>query len=74
MNHDYAHCADFTEKCPKSCFRAQLVRDLKQNAMQYIGVPMSYMFMRGTTMCPITKKKLENLIGGKMEVDDADSD
>ena len=32
MNHDYAHCLDFiTYACPKSCFRAQLVRDLENN-------------------------------------------
>ncbi len=27
MNHDYAHCIDCTDDCPKDCFRAQLVRD-----------------------------------------------
>lgn len=27
MNHDYAHCIDCTEDCPKDCFRAQLVRE-----------------------------------------------
>ena len=23
MNHDITHCADYTESCPKDCFRAQ---------------------------------------------------
>ena len=27
MNHDYAHCIDFTDDCPKDCFRAELVRE-----------------------------------------------
>lgn len=27
MNHDYAHCLDCTDDCPKDCFRAQLVRE-----------------------------------------------
>jgi hypothetical protein len=25
MNHDYAHCMDYTDDCPKDCFRAELV-------------------------------------------------
>ncbi len=28
MNHDYAHCADYDEKCPMDCFRAQLTKEL----------------------------------------------
>ena len=24
MNHDYAHCADYSSDCPKDCFRARL--------------------------------------------------
>ena len=35
MNHDYAHCADFKETCPMDCFRAQLVRDLKNNPQRF---------------------------------------
>ena len=67
MNHDYAHCADFTEKCPRSCFRAQLARDLKQNAMQYIGIPMSYIHFREEGLCQCTEDEVE-------DVEDADSD
>lgn len=55
MNHDYAHCADFTEKCPKSCFRAQLVRDLKA------GVPVSFMHLKDTSECPLNVKKKETV-------------
>lgn len=42
MNHDYTHCLDFTEKCPKKCFRAQLERDLRNNAKDYAGMCFSY--------------------------------
>lgn len=51
MNHDYAHCSDFTEKCPKSCFRAQLVRDLEA------GMSVSFMHLKDTSECPLTAKK-----------------
>ncbi len=27
MNHDYAHCADYSNTCPKDCFRAQLTEE-----------------------------------------------
>lgn len=52
MNHDYAHCSDFTEKCPKECFRAMLARDLKNNFPAYIGMTFSYMMFKGTEECP----------------------
>ena len=50
MNHEYAHCMDYTEDCPKECFRGQLVRDLD-------GVPISrvqWVSFKGTEEC---KKK-----------------
>ena len=70
MNHDYAHCASFTNKCPQSCFRAQLERDLRKRWAEFIGCPISYVDMRGTMNCPITRRVLENLVGGKMEVEE----
>lgn len=30
MNHDATHCFDYSEKCPKTCYRAQLIKDLKE--------------------------------------------
>ena len=45
MNHDYAHCIDFTKDCPKDCFRAQLVRDLKP------GLIVSFMSLKDTDEC-----------------------
>ena len=55
MNHDYAHCADFTEKCPRSCFRAQLARDLKENSWQYVGMLFTYANFKGSDECPMPK-------------------
>lgn len=50
MNHEYAHCMDYTEDCPKECLRGQLVRDLD-------GVPINrvrWASFKGTEEC---KKK-----------------
>ena len=54
MNHDYAHCADFTDGCPKKCFRAQLVRDLQKYgklAPYGINFPISWAHFKGTDEC-----------------------
>ena len=48
MNHDYAHCADYTDKCPMKCFRGELVRDL--NRRPYL-LPVSWMHLKGTGEC-----------------------
>lgn len=55
MNHDYAHCADYKADCPKSCFRAQLVRDLRQRT-DLLGLPFSWMHFKGTEECRKEKK------------------
>lgn len=53
MNHDYAHCENFTEKCPKRCFRAKLSRDLED----YNGDMMiTYCSFINTDECPKNKK------------------
>lgn len=54
MNHDYAHCSDFAKKCPKKCFRAQLVRDLEQQTPYPLRV--SYIAFGQTDECPKRKK------------------
>lgn len=57
MNHDYAHCGNFDEKkCPKSCFRGQLVKDLRENKA-VIGIPVSFSYFYGTEECSLTGKK-----------------
>ena len=48
MNHDYAHCSDFTDDCPSECFRAQLVRDLENIPIWY---RVSWMHFEGTDEC-----------------------
>lgn len=52
MNHDYMHCADFTEKCPKKCFRAQLVRDLENMPEEYA---VSWGHLKGSEYCNCKK-------------------
>ena len=47
MNHDYAHCLDYTKDCPKECFRAELQRDIEENRSEFIGVPLTYAHLRG---------------------------
>lgn len=48
MNHDYAHCLDFCDDCPKACFRAKLSRDLENIPIWY---PVSWMHFKGTEEC-----------------------
>ena len=51
MNHDYTHCLDFTKRCPKKCFRAQLEMDLLNNARDYAGMCFSYTHFKGSNEC-----------------------
>lgn len=57
MNHDYAHCLDYTKDCPKDCFRAQLQKDLEENQSKLIGVPMTYAHLGRTIECQFAKDK-----------------
>lgn len=47
MNHDYIHCLDCINDCPKECFRAQLVRDLEEHPQSWI----SWGHLRDTDEC-----------------------
>lgn len=49
MNHDYAHCLDFTDDCPEKCFRAQLIRDMSLRHEIYI--PLTLAHFKGTDEC-----------------------
>lgn len=56
MNHDYdyAHCLDYEvnkSRCPKTCFRAELVRDLNENPIHWKYT--SWMHFAGTDECPL---------------------
>lgn len=53
MNHDYAHCLDYTPNCPKECFRAQLQRDLEERRSEFIGVPLTCSHLSGTVECKL---------------------
>lgn len=55
MNHDYTHCADYSRKCPKSCFRGQLVEDLKHRP-DLIGLTFSFSHLENTDECMKGKK------------------
>ena len=47
MNHDYAHCADFTEDCQKECFRAELTRE----ALEKNWTIVDWSHFKGTEEC-----------------------
>lgn len=49
MNHDATHCYNYTESCPKSCYRAQLTEDLKKTDYPY---PVSWSYFKHTDYCP----------------------
>lgn len=53
MNHDYEHCADYDNKCPKKCFRGQLVRDLKH----YPWLRVAWMNFKDTEECLLKEGK-----------------
>ena len=48
MNHDYTHCLDASEDCPKECFRYQLVDDLKHANERML---ISWANLKGTAEC-----------------------
>ena len=54
MNHDYAHCLDYSEDCPKDCFRGELVRDLMRlgNVSRIVVSVVSWIHFKGTEECP----------------------
>ena len=57
MNHDYAHCLDYTPSCPQECFRGELVRDLLETRSPKV---VSWMHLEGTEEC----RKEEKMKGG----------
>ena len=54
MNHDYEHCIDFKDDCPKDCFRARLVRDLEKN---FPYKTVSWMSFKDSLECELKKVK-----------------
>lgn len=51
MNHDYTHCLDYNETCPKTCFRAELAEDIEKRKDEFVGIPLSYSHLKGTFLC-----------------------
>ena len=50
MNHDYAHCLDYQKgKCPKKCFRAQLVEDMENRIGEWFTGDWAH--LDGTQYC-----------------------
>lgn len=47
MNHDYAHCMDYSTNCPKDCFRARLTKE----ALDKHYAIVSFMHFEGTDEC-----------------------
>ena len=48
MNHDAAHCIDYENSCPKSCYRGQLTKELYEKEYR---LPVSWMHLYGTEEC-----------------------
>lgn len=61
MNHDATHCNDYkVSKCPKTCYRAQLTQELRDNQYRFLRLPISWANFKGTEECPlITKEESE---------------
>ena len=57
MNHDYAHCLDYTKDCPRECFRAQLQKDIEERRSEFVGNPLTYAHLGGTDECKLAKDK-----------------
>ena len=55
MNHDQAHCTDYTWNCPKKCYRANLTRELKELPV-HSQFPVAWASFRGTPECPLERK------------------
>ena len=60
MNHDATHCDDYSKsRCPKSCYRAQLTQDLRNNQYKLMRLPISWANFKGTDECPLSKEASE---------------
>lgn len=60
MNHDATHCDDYkVNKCPKTCYRAQLTQDLRDSQYRFLRLPISWVNFKGTKECPLTKEAVD---------------
>lgn len=51
MNHDAIHCMDYTEKCPKDCYRAMLTKELYDRWTERFWGFISWCHFEGTDEC-----------------------
>ena len=51
MNHDNAHCVNWTKDCPEDCFRGQLTKEYMKP--DYPVSPVSWVNLYGTEECPL---------------------
>ena len=60
MNHDVTHCFNYTQVCPKTCYRAQLTEELQRI---HYPLPTSWAMFKYTKECPKwpTKPKEEKI-------------
>lgn len=57
MNHDATHCFNCSDACPKSCYRAQLTRELE--LIRY-ELPTSWASFKYSKECPKWPSKIPN--------------
>lgn len=50
MNHDYAHCLDYSSKCPPACFRAEITKEIVEAPWE-CTLSVSWMHFAGTDEC-----------------------
>ena len=60
MNHDATHCLDYSYKCPKGCYRAQLTEDLRKRL--HYPLPTSWAHYKGTKECHLKPTGKDGLL------------
>lgn len=63
MNHDVAHCLDYTKRCPSKCPKVELERDLRRYPALYLGQNFDYMHFSGTAICERKKEVSDEQVG-----------
>lgn len=55
MNRDYTHCTDYDARyCPESCFRARLMKNIRDYLRLYQCVSMAS--LKDTEYCELNKE------------------
>ena len=59
MRHDYVHCLDYRDSCPRSCFRGKLVREVRQYG-EYARSAFGHIVwghLKGTEECRLYRRR-----------------